>query len=39
LSYLRQQAKINIKRYIIDERLPEEYEQCLVVLTAILREA
>jgi hypothetical protein len=38
LSYLRQQAKENIKRYI-DERLPEEYEKCLVGLTAILREA
>jgi IS30 family transposase len=38
LSYLRQQAKHNIKRYV-DERLPEEYEKCLVGLTAILREA
>ena len=38
LSILRQQAKDNIKRYI-DERLPEEYEKCLVGLTAILREA
>jgi hypothetical protein len=38
LSYLRQQAKSNIRRYI-DERLPEEYEKCLVGLTAILREA
>src|SRR6266480_6076735 len=38
LSYLRQQAKSDIKRYI-DERLPEEYEKCLVGLTAILREA
>jgi hypothetical protein len=38
LSYLRQQAKCNIRRYI-DERLPEEYEKCLVGLTAILREA
>jgi hypothetical protein len=38
LSYLRQQSKHNIKRYI-DERLPEEYEKCLVGLTAILREA
>jgi hypothetical protein len=38
LSYLRQQAKAKIKRYI-DERLPEEYEKCLVGLTAILREA
>jgi hypothetical protein len=38
LSYPRQQAKSNIRRYI-DERLPEEYEKCLVGLTAILREA
>jgi predicted transcriptional regulator len=38
LSILRQQAKGNIRRYI-DERLPEEYEKCLVGLTAILREA
>jgi IS30 family transposase len=38
LSYLRQQAKSNIRRYI-NERLPEEYEKCLVGLTAILREA
>jgi predicted transcriptional regulator len=38
LDYLREQAKANIKRYI-DERLPEEYEKCLVGLTAILREA
>jgi hypothetical protein len=38
LSYLRQQAKSNIRRYI-HERLPEEYEKCLVGLTAILREA
>jgi transposase len=28
ISYLRNQAKTNIKRYI-DERLPEEYEKCL----------
>jgi hypothetical protein len=38
LSFLRQQAKTNIKKYI-DERLPEEYEKCLVGLTAITREA
>ncbi len=38
LSYLRQHAKENIRRYI-DEKLPEEYEKCLVGLTAILREA
>ncbi len=37
LSYLRQQAKDNIKRYI-DERLPEEYEKCLVGLNAITKE-
>jgi DNA-binding Lrp family transcriptional regulator len=38
LSILRQQAKHNIKKYI-DERLPEEYEKCLVGLNAITREA
>jgi hypothetical protein len=38
LSYLRQQAKDNIKRYI-DERLPVEYEKCMVGLNAITREA
>src|ERR1051325_2223531 len=38
LSYLRQQAKTNIKRYI-DERLPEAYEKCLVGLNAITKEA
>jgi hypothetical protein len=37
LSILRQQAKENIRKYI-DERLPEEYEKCLVGLTSILRE-
>jgi predicted transcriptional regulator len=38
LAILKQQAKANIKRYI-DERLPEEYEKCLVGLTAITKEA
>jgi Trp operon repressor len=38
ITYLRNQAKTNIKRYI-DERLPEEYEKCLVGLNAITREA
>jgi hypothetical protein len=38
LSILRQQAKDNIKRYV-DERLPEEYEKCLVGLNAITKEA
>src|ERR671939_1043652 len=36
--FLRQQAKDNIKKYV-DERLPEEYEKCLVGLTAITKEA
>jgi hypothetical protein len=35
IQYLRECA---IKKYI-DERLPEEYEKCIVGLTAILREA
>jgi hypothetical protein len=38
LSFLRQQAKLNIKRYI-GEILPEEYEKCLVGLNAITKEA
>jgi predicted transcriptional regulator len=38
LSILRQEAKQNIKKYI-DERLPEEYEKCLIGLTSILKEA
>jgi hypothetical protein len=36
--HLRQQAKSNIKRYI-DETLSEEYEKCMIGLTAILKEA
>jgi hypothetical protein len=38
LSYLRQHAKATIKKYI-DEKLPEEYEKCMVGFNAILREA
>jgi hypothetical protein len=38
IEYLRQQARMNIRRYI-DEILPEEYKNCLTGLTAILREA
>jgi Trp operon repressor len=38
ISYLRDRAKTNIKRYV-DERLPEEYEKCLIGLTAITKEA
>jgi hypothetical protein len=35
--FLSQQTKDNIKKYI-DERLPEEYEKCLVGLNAITKE-
>jgi predicted transcriptional regulator len=38
ISYLRSEAKVSIRKYI-DERLPEEYEKCLVGLNAITREA
>ncbi|HJT49344.1 MAG TPA: hypothetical protein VJ729_14260 [Nitrososphaeraceae archaeon] len=38
ISYLRDKAKANIKKYI-DELLPEEYEKCLVGLSAITKEA
>jgi hypothetical protein len=38
ILHLRNQAKDNIKQYI-DERLPEEYEKCLVGLNAITKEA
>jgi predicted transcriptional regulator len=38
LAYLIQQAKSNIKLYK-DEKLPEEYEKCLVGLNAITKEA
>jgi DeoR/GlpR family transcriptional regulator of sugar metabolism len=37
LTYLRQQAKHNIKKYIT-EILPEEYEKCLVGLNAITKQ-
>lgn len=38
LSYLRDQAKYKIGEYI-DEKLPHEYEKCLVGLNLIQREA
>jgi predicted transcriptional regulator len=38
LQYLREQAKENIKLYV-DEKLPSEYEKCLVGLKTILTEA
>jgi hypothetical protein len=36
--FLRRQANHNIKKYI-DERLPEEYEKCLVGINMIKKEA
>ena len=38
LDIIRERSKENIRKYI-EERLPEEYEKCLVGLTAIQREA
>jgi len=38
ISHLRIQARENIKSYI-NERLPEEYEKCLVGITSIMKEA
>ena len=38
LEYLKEQSKENIKKYV-DEKLPNEYEKCLVGLTSILKEA
>lgn len=37
IAYLREQSKQNIRRYV-DEKLPEEYEKCLVGVNAILKE-
>jgi transcriptional antiterminator len=37
IQYLNQNAKNSIRKYV-DERLPEEYENCLVGITAILRQ-
>jgi hypothetical protein len=38
IVYLREQSREMIRKYI-DEKLPEEYEKCLVGITAILKEA
>ena len=38
MDIIREQSKENIRKYI-EERLPEEYEKCLVGLTAIQKEA
>jgi len=37
IAQLREQSKDNIRKYI-DEKLPEEYEKCLVGINAILKE-
>jgi transposase len=38
VRYISECAKQNVKKYI-EERLPEEYEKCLVGLTVITKEA
>ena len=38
LDFIRRKSKENIQKYI-EERLPEEYEKCLIGLTAIQKEA
>ncbi len=38
MSYLREQARENIKKYV-DEKIPEEYEKCLTGLNSFLRES
>jgi hypothetical protein len=38
ISYLKEQAKYNIRRYI-DEKLPYEYERCVIGLNEIIKEA
>jgi IS30 family transposase len=38
LSFLRDQAKENIKKYV-DEKIPEEYEKCLTGISTILKES
>jgi transcriptional regulator len=38
ISFLREKSKENIRKYI-EEKLPIEYEKCLVGINAILKEA
>ncbi|HJT85451.1 MAG TPA: sigma factor-like helix-turn-helix DNA-binding protein [Nitrososphaeraceae archaeon] len=38
LSFLREQAKENIKKYV-DEKIPQEYEKVLIGLNTILKES
>ena len=37
ISYLREQAKYNIRKYV-DEKLPYEYERCVIGLNEIIKE-
>jgi hypothetical protein len=38
ISYLKEQAKYNIRKYI-DEKLPYEYERCIIGLNEIIKES
>lgn len=38
ILFLREKSKHDIEKYV-DEKLPEEYEKCLVGLTSIIKEA
>ena len=38
VSFIREQSKENIKKYV-DEKLPEEYEKCLIGISSILKES
>ena len=38
IQYLREQSKENIKKYI-DQKLPNEYEKCLIGIDTILKES
>ncbi len=38
ILFFREQSKQNIRKYV-DEKLPEEYEKCLIGLNAVLKEA
>jgi len=38
ISFLKDQAKYNIRKYI-DEKLPYEYERCVIGLNEIIKEA
>jgi hypothetical protein len=38
ISFLREQSKYNIRKYI-DDKLPYEYERCVIGLNEIIKEA